>query len=78
LPILFTASTGLIDPHQGRDNLDRAEADADSWAPPWTQGLAGWETGNPLVNAGMRKLWQSGWMGKRVRMVAFATIKEPS
>ncbi len=32
----------------------------------WTRG----ETGYPLVDAGMRQLWQTGWMHNRVRMVA--------
>ncbi len=32
----------------------------------WTRG----ETGFPLVDAGMRQLWQTGWMHNRVRMVA--------
>jgi deoxyribodipyrimidine photo-lyase len=32
----------------------------------WQQGL----TGYPLVDAGMRELWQTGWMHNRVRMVA--------
>jgi len=32
----------------------------------WQQGL----TGYPLVDAGMRQLWQTGWMHNRVRMVA--------
>jgi deoxyribodipyrimidine photo-lyase len=31
----------------------------------WTQG----RTGYPLVDAGMRELWQTGWMHNRVRMV---------
>ncbi|MEE4184863.1 MAG: deoxyribodipyrimidine photo-lyase [Gammaproteobacteria bacterium] len=31
----------------------------------WQQGL----TGYPLVDAGMRELWQTGWMHNRVRMV---------
>ncbi len=31
----------------------------------WQQGL----TGYPLVDAGMRQLWQTGWMHNRVRMV---------
>ena len=31
----------------------------------WTRG----ETGYPLVDAGMRQLWQTGWMHNRVRMV---------
>lgn len=43
---------------------------------PWRQEyadlLAAWqrgETGIPLVDAGMRQLWQTGWMHNRVRMV---------
>ena len=32
----------------------------------WQQG----QTGYPLVDAGMRQLWQTGWMHNRVRMVA--------
>lgn len=32
----------------------------------WTRG----ETGYPLVDAGMRELWRTGWMHNRVRMVA--------
>jgi len=31
----------------------------------WTQG----QTGYPIVDAGMRQLWQSGWMHNRVRMI---------
>jgi deoxyribodipyrimidine photo-lyase len=43
---------------------------------PWTvdpQGLAAWQqgrTGYPIVDAGMRELWQTGWMHNRVRMIA--------
>lgn len=36
-------------------------------------GLAAWQrgrTGYPLVDAGMRELWTTGWMHNRVRMVA--------
>jgi len=32
----------------------------------WTRG----NTGYPLVDAGMRELWRTGWMHNRVRMVA--------
>ncbi len=32
----------------------------------WTRG----KTGYPLVDAGMRELWRSGWMHNRVRMIA--------
>jgi deoxyribodipyrimidine photo-lyase len=42
---------------------------------PWREdaaALAAWQrglTGVPLVDAGMRQLWESGWMHNRVRMV---------
>jgi len=42
---------------------------------PWRtdpDGLAAWKagrTGYPLVDAGMRELWTTGWMHNRVRMV---------
>ena len=32
----------------------------------WEQGL----TGYPMVDAGMRQLWRSGWMHNRVRLIA--------
>jgi deoxyribodipyrimidine photo-lyase len=42
---------------------------------PWRHdptGLRAWQrgqTGIPIVDAGMRQLWQTGWMHNRVRMV---------
>ena len=42
---------------------------------PWTddpEGLKAWQrgrTGYPIVDAGMRQLWASGWMHNRVRMI---------
>jgi deoxyribodipyrimidine photo-lyase len=42
---------------------------------PWkpnTKGLRAWqqgETGYPIVDAGMRELWTTGWMHNRVRMI---------
>lgn len=42
---------------------------------PWrddARGLAAWQrgrTGIPLVDAGMRELWTTGWMHNRVRMI---------
>lgn len=50
----------------------KSEFDAFPWAADdaaflaWTKGM----TGYPLVDAGMRELWQTGWMHNRVRMVA--------
>jgi len=32
----------------------------------WTRG----ETGVPIIDAGMKQLWQTGWMHNRVRMIA--------
>ena len=51
---------------------------------PWTDGpnaeLEAWQkglTGFPIVDAGMRQLWQTGWMHNRVRMiVASFLVKE--
>ncbi|MBS27775.1 MAG: deoxyribodipyrimidine photolyase [Alphaproteobacteria bacterium] len=51
-----------------------------NWRPkfdafPWRddpQGLAAWQcgqTGYPIVDAGMRELWATGWMHNRVRMI---------
>lgn len=43
---------------------------------PWRQSradLAAWQrgrTGYPIVDAGMRELWATGWMHNRVRMIA--------
>ncbi len=43
---------------------------------PWREdsaGLRAWQggrTGYPIVDAGMRQLWRTGWMHNRVRMVA--------
>jgi deoxyribodipyrimidine photo-lyase len=42
---------------------------------PWTENrpsLRAWQkglTGYPIVDAGMRQLWQTGWMHNRVRMI---------
>lgn len=42
------------------------------WAKNYAARLRAWqrgETGIPIVDAGMRQLWASGWMHNRVRMV---------
>ncbi|MDE0780463.1 MAG: deoxyribodipyrimidine photo-lyase [Alphaproteobacteria bacterium] len=52
----------------------------ENWKPkfnrfPWLEnpkGLATWQrgqTGYPIVDAGMRELWHTGWMHNRVRMI---------
>lgn len=49
---------------------DRFKAFA--WASDYTEALTAWQrgmTGIPLVDAGMRELWTTGWMHNRIRMV---------
>jgi deoxyribodipyrimidine photo-lyase len=49
----------------------RREFDAFAWRED-SDGLLAWQrgrTGYPLVDAGMRQLWETGWMHNRVRMV---------
>jgi deoxyribodipyrimidine photo-lyase len=58
-------------PHSVAGNLNR-KFDAFGWAPPDATQLSAWQrgrTGVPLVDAGMRELWATGWMHNRVRMV---------
>ena len=56
--------------HNGRSLFDRfpwrSGHDADEDFRAWTRG----KTGFPVVDAGMRELWQTGWMHNRVRMIA--------
>lgn len=54
----------------------RAEFAAFPWQPDaallraWQQG----RTGYPLVDAGLRQLWQTGWMHNRVRMITASLL----
>ncbi|MHC6230366.1 cryptochrome/photolyase family protein [Arthrobacter sp. MMS24-T111] len=51
----------------------RPAFDRFQWGSPGKRELAAWQRGNtgyPLVDAGMRQLWQTGWMHNRVRMAA--------
>lgn len=50
----------------GYAGLWRTDAEANADFSAWTRGL----TGYPIVDAGMRQLWQTGWMHNRVRMIA--------
>lgn len=46
--------------------------DGMAWAPACEATLERWQrgrTGIPLVDAGMRELWHTGWMHNRVRMI---------
>ncbi len=49
-----------------RKDFERfAWAHKPSWLKAWQRGL----TGYPIVDAGMRELWTTGWMHNRVRMM---------
>jgi len=50
----------------------RPEFDAFEWrsAPAALRAWQSGRTGYPIVDAGMRELWQTGWMHNRVRMIA--------
>ncbi len=53
--------------HEAYDHFPWREGkQADSDLRAWQQG----RTGYPLVDAGMRELWATGWMHNRVRMIA--------
>ncbi len=54
-----------------------ANFDAFPWAEVDPSLLAAWQrgrTGIPIVDAGMRELWQTGWMHNRVRMIVASLL----
>ncbi|MBX9471948.1 cryptochrome/photolyase family protein [Microcella sp.] len=58
-------------PDLGRQNF-RREFDAFPWGQPDAGQLEAWrhgQTGIPIVDAGMRELWATGYMHNRVRMI---------
>ena len=58
-------------PHTTNANFN-PRFDAFDWAEPRAGSLQAWQQGRigvPLVDAGLRQLWQTGWMHNRVRMV---------
>ncbi len=69
----FTSGVVLAMPDyadaNGRPKFDslpwRAGAEAEADLEAWQQG----RTGYPIVDAGMRQLWTTGWMHNRVRMI---------
>ena len=63
--LLFHFPTLASKPFDKRFDNFPWRADPGGYA-AWTRGL----TGYPLVDAGMRELWATGWMHNRVRMVA--------
>jgi len=58
-------------PKLGQENF-RPEFDSFEWksAPSALKAWQRGQTGYPIVDAGMRELWQTGWMHNRVRMIA--------
>jgi deoxyribodipyrimidine photo-lyase len=63
-------------PHSANQSLDTRFEDASAWralsAQQQQEWLEAWkrgETGVDLVDAGMRELWETGWMHNRVRMI---------
>lgn len=60
-------------PDTPRVSLDRRFERPGAWAlDPEGELLRAWQlgrTGMPLVDAGMRELWETGWMHNRVRMI---------
>ena len=67
----FTAGVMLALPQYGEEN-GRAKFDRLPWRRS-PANLKAWQrgrTGYPIVDAGMRQLWATGWMHNRVRMIA--------
>jgi len=63
-------------PHTPEHNLD-ARFDAMPWAAPDPPAMQAWQrgrTGIPIVDAGMRELWATGYMHNRVRMIVASLL----
>jgi len=63
----FPATTDQpLDPRFAKQKWRRSAADLRAWQ----RGM----TGIPLVDAGMRELWHTGWMHNRVRMITASVL----
>ncbi|MEE7559848.1 deoxyribodipyrimidine photo-lyase, partial [Xanthomonas sp. Kuri4-2] len=63
-------------PQTSDDNLN-PRFDRFAWATPDEAALEAWKrgrTGIPIVDAGMRQLWHTGWMHNRVRMLVASLL----
>ncbi len=74
----FTKGVVLALPDYARAN-GRPRYDQLRWreGPDAARDLKAWQrgrTGYPIVDAGMRQLWQSGWMHNRVRMITASFV----
>lgn len=71
----FCAQLLFHNPHLPEKPFDQRFADF-----PWRtsdKDFAAWakgQTGIPIVDAGMRQLWQTGWMHNRVRMIVASLL----
>ncbi|MEM6617334.1 MAG: deoxyribodipyrimidine photo-lyase [Pseudomonadota bacterium] len=66
----FSYNLLFYNPDIGRENIQE-KFDAFPWRED-NAALKAWqrgETGYPIVDAGMRQLWQTGWMHNRLRMI---------
>ncbi|HPQ51064.1 MAG: deoxyribodipyrimidine photo-lyase [Alphaproteobacteria bacterium] len=67
----FSHSLLFYNPHLPTSPLNR-KFENFNWADPDQQTLEKWQTGQtgyPIVDAGMRELWATGYMHNRVRMI---------
>ncbi len=63
-------------PHTAQRNLNE-KFDQFRWAQTDPAQLSAWQhgrTGIPIVDAGMRELWATGWMHNRVRMIVASVL----
>ena len=63
-------------PHTATENFN-PRFDGFAWAPADEAQLTRWQqgrTGIPLIDAGMRELWHTGWMHNRVRMIVASLL----
>lgn len=72
----FSYSILFHSPDLARLNV-RRDFDAFPWSDPDPAVLDAWQrgrTGIPIVDAGMRQLWTTGWMHNRVRMIVASLL----
>jgi deoxyribodipyrimidine photo-lyase len=65
-------------PHTAHEPLDARYAHF-PWRSDYSADLTAWQrgaTGIPIVDAGMRELWHTGWMHNRVRMIAASLLSK--
>ncbi|MFC7301703.1 cryptochrome/photolyase family protein [Cognatiluteimonas weifangensis] len=65
-------------PHTPQRNFN-PRFDAFRWAEPAARLLRAWQrgrTGIPIVDAGLRELWATGWMHNRVRMLVASLLSK--